>query len=120
VHRFLSEVSYWARGRSLDAVERSLAGSVVIGAYTPDGTQAGLARVVTDGATFAWLCDVFVLPAHRGHGLGKRLVAAALAHPDVAGVGRVMLKTDDAHGLYAPYGFRPVGDPERWMERRQR
>lgn len=120
VHRYLSEEAYWSLGRSRETVERSLAGSVVIGAYAADETQAGFARVVTDRATFAWLCDVFVLPGHRGHGLGKRLVAAALSHPAVAGVGRVMLKTNDAHGLYAPYGFTPVDDPERWMERRPR
>jgi GNAT superfamily N-acetyltransferase len=116
VHRFLSEESYWAAGRTREVVERSIAGSVCVGAYAPGGAQAGFARVVTDHATFAWLCDVFVLPPHRGHGLARALVRAAL--DEVATVRRWVLATADAHGVYAPLGFAPL-EPRRWMEMRR-
>lgn len=115
IHRWLSEESYWAKGRPREVQERAIAGSVCVGAYAPDGAQAAFARVVTDGATFAWLCDVFVFPDHRGRGLGRAVVRAALEHVDVR---RWVLATDDAHGVYAPLGFAPV-DPERWMEMRR-
>src|SRR3954463_9161828 len=73
IHRYLSEESYWARGRSRDEIERAIEHSIPFGAYR-DGQQVAFARVVSDRATFAWLADVFVLPSHRGQGLGKRLV----------------------------------------------
>ena len=115
VHRWLSGESYWARGRAREVTERAIAGSVVLGAYARDGTQAAFARVVTDRATFAWLCDVFVDAAHRGRGLGTRIVAAALEHPELQGL-RWVLATADAHGLYERFGFQPV-EAARWMER---
>jgi GNAT superfamily N-acetyltransferase len=74
-------------------------------------------RVVTDRATFAWLCDVFVLPAHQGHGLGKQLVRTMLAHPDLQNLRRHLLATLDAHGLYEQHGYTPLRYPERWLER---
>jgi GNAT superfamily N-acetyltransferase len=84
VHRFLSEEAYWSAGVPLDVVRRAIARSMVFGLY--HGTdQVGLARVVTDRATFAWVCDVFVLPDHRGHGLGKFLIECVLAHPELQG-----------------------------------
>ena len=116
VHRYLSEESYWARHIPLATVERAVANSLCFGAYAPDGTQAGFARVVTDRATFAWLCDVFVLPAHRGHGLGKQLVTTMLAHPDLQNLRRHLLATLDAHGLYEQHGYTPLRHPERWLE----
>ena len=116
VHRFLSEESYWAKGRPREVQEAAIRNSVCVGAYTPDGAQAGFARVVTDGATFAWLCDVFVLPEHRGNGLARRLVQAAL--DEVSVVRRWVLATQDAHGVYAPLGFAPL-EPGRWMEMRR-
>src|SRR3954470_19209365 len=73
VHRFLSTEAYWSPGVSRDVVERSIAGSICFGVYTPDGQHVGFARVVTDKATFAWLADVYIEQEHRGHGLGKRL-----------------------------------------------
>ena len=79
----------------------------------------GLARVVTDGAAFAWLCDVYVEPAYRGQGLGKRLIRAVVEHPDLQGVTQWLLATRDAHGLYARFGFEPLDRPERWMRRRK-
>lgn len=114
VHRFLSEEAYWAKGRSREVVERSIEHSLCFGAYL-DGEQAGFARVVTDRATFAWLADVFVLPEHRGRGLGKRLVQAALGHPELDGVYRWFLGTADAHDLYRRYGFRELQRAERFL-----
>ena len=81
------------------------------------GRQVGFARVVTDQATFAWICDVFVDESVRGRGVGKRLMAAILADPRLQGLKRMMLATDDAHGLYAGFGFEPLGQPEKWMSR---
>lgn len=114
VHRFLSDEAYWSPGVPLEIVRRALAGSVVFGLY--HGTdQVGLARVVSDRATFAWLCDVYVLEEHRGRGLGKWLMECVKAHPDLQGLRRWLLATRDAHGLYKQFGFEPV-DPERFME----
>ena len=98
--------------------DRAVAGSVCVGAYAPDGAQAGFARVVTDRATFAWLCDVFVLEAHRGHGLARRMVQAAIDLPELATVRQWVLATADAHGVYAPLGFGALEDG-RWMVMRR-
>jgi len=117
VHRFLSEESYWATGRSREIVERSIEHSpLVVGAYR-DGRQIGFARMVTDLATFAWLCDVFVLDEARGSGVGIAVVRTIVEHPAVAGIKRQMLATADAHGLYACFGYEPLADPTRWMAR---
>jgi GNAT superfamily N-acetyltransferase len=107
--------AYWAAGRPRAVIARSLANSLCFGLYH-GAAQVGLARVVTDYATFAWLCDVFVLEAHRGRGLGKWLIATVVAHPDLAGLRRFLLATRDAHGLYQQYGFTPLAAPDRWME----
>jgi GNAT superfamily N-acetyltransferase len=114
VHRFLSEESYWAKGRSREVVERSIEHSLNFGAYL-DGGQVGFARVVTDRATFAWLADVFVVHEHRGHGVGKLLVEAALGHPELLGISRWLLGTADAHELYRRYGFRELQRVERFL-----
>lgn len=115
IHGFLSERSYWAQGMSRDIVERAIDHSLCIGIYE-GGRQAGFARVVTDGATFAWLADVFVIEAERGRGLSKELVTAVLAHPQLQGLRRFMLATLDAHGLYTQFGFQALKEPERFME----
>src|SRR4051812_21615976 len=115
IHRYLSQESYWAKGRTREDVARSIEHSVAFGVYL-DGRQVGFARAVTDRTTFAWLADVFVLPEHRGHGLGKRLVEAALTTPELTGVYRWVLGTADAQGLYARYGFRPPSG-DRFMVR---
>ena len=115
IHRFLSERSYWAMGVPREVVERSIEHSLCFGIYKTR-QQAGFARVVTDGATFAWLADVFILEEQRGRGLSKRLVAAVLAHPRLQGLRRIMLGTLDAHGLYAQFGFVPLKQIERFME----
>ena len=118
IHAYLSRESYWARGVPRDVVAQSLKNSLCIGLYAADGAQAALARVVTDCTTFGWLCDVFVLPAHRGQGLGKALMQAVLSHPYLQNVRRLALATRDAHGLYAQFGFTPLADPRTQMEKR--
>jgi GNAT superfamily N-acetyltransferase len=115
VHTWLSTLSYWAKGRPRDVTERALQASLNLGLYDPTGLQCGFCRWVTDGATFAWLCDVFVDPARRGEGLGIFLVDVATHHPKVEGL-RMLLGTGDAHGLYAKFGFRSIAAPERLME----
>ena len=115
IHEFLSNHSYWAAGRPQRVVRRSLANSLCFGLY--EGTrQIGLARVVTDRATFAWLCDVFVLAPYRGQGLSKWLLQCVLSHPDLQGLRRFLLATRDAHGLYERYGFAPLEEPARFLE----
>jgi GNAT superfamily N-acetyltransferase len=115
IHDFLSNRSYWAEGRPLEVVRRALANALCFGLYER-GRQVGLARVVTDRATFAWLCDVFVLEAYRGRGLSKWLIACVLSHPALRGLRRILLGTRDAHGLYERFGFQPLADPARFME----
>jgi len=114
---FLSR-SYWAKERPRQAIEHSLANSLVFGLYDGDFVkQIGLARVVTDYATFAWLCDVFIDDLYRGKGLGKWLMETILSHPDLQGLRRWLLATRDAHGLYSQFGWKPLEKPERWMGR---
>ena len=121
IHASLT-TSYWAEGIPLDIVERSLAASVGAGAYLePDGpggrtVQVGFARVVTDRATFAWLCDVYVLPEHQGRGLAQRMMALLLDLPELQGLRRWMLGTRDAHSLYERFGFRPLPEPSRYLQ----
>lgn len=105
MHAYLAR-SYWSPGIPRDTVERAARNSLCFGVYQrAGGRQVGLARVVTDHATFAYLCDVYVLEEHRGHGLGKRLMEAVMAHPALSSARRAMLGTRDAHGLYARHGF---------------
>lgn len=118
IYRYLSEESYWAKGVSREIVNRSMENSLCLGVYAPAGQQVGLARVITDFATYAYLCDVFVLNEHRGKGLGKALIQAVVSHPRLQSIRRMTLGTLDAHGLYAPFGFKPIGQPERHMEKR--
>jgi GNAT superfamily N-acetyltransferase len=117
VATFLHDEAYWSLGRPRDVVERSLAGSRTFTLVADDGTMAAFARVVTDGATFGWICDLFVVPEHRGHGLGHQLVEAIVTDPHLASVKRLLLATADAHGVYADVGFVPLDRPDRWMER---
>jgi GNAT superfamily N-acetyltransferase len=118
IHDFLSQRSYWAQGRSLATVEKTIAHSLCYGVYTADGQQVGFARVVTDYATFAWLADVFILETHRGHSLGKWLIETIVTHPDLQGLKSFLLATRDAHELYRRYGgFEPLPTPEKWMKR---
>jgi GNAT superfamily N-acetyltransferase len=111
IHRFLY-TAYWSTGIPRDVVQRSIANSLPFGLYAPSGEQAGFARVVTDRATYAYLGDVYVEISHRGRGLGKFLISCVVTHPELQGLRRWALATADAHGLYAPYGFRPPANPD--------
>jgi GNAT superfamily N-acetyltransferase len=117
VHAFLVS-SYWAKDIPREIVDRSLNNSLCVGAYTGINEQVGLARVISDYATFAWLCDVYVVDAHRGRGLSKTLVRAVVSHPRLQGLRRFQLGTRDAHGLYARFGFTPLAEPGGQMEKR--
>jgi len=119
LHRFLSQESSWAQGLPRATMERAIANSLCFGAYL-DGAQIGFARVVTDGACFAYLCDVFVLAEHRGRGHSKALMRAVMAHPQLQGLRRFMLATSTAPWLYAQFGFTPVAAPQALMERLDR
>ena len=118
IHAFLSRESYWALGISREVVDRAIEGSIPFGAYVA-GAQVGFARAVTDGATFAWVADVFVLRTHRGRGIGTQIVEAVLAHPQVRGARNVLLGTADAHDFYIPHGFAPLPQPERYLNLRR-
>ena len=114
IHAFLT-TAYWSEGIGRDLVARALDGSLCFGLYL--GTvQVGLARVVTDRATFAYLCDVYVLPSHRGHGLGEWLIETVMSHPDLQGLRRFSLVTKDAQGLYRKFGFTEIAVEGRHME----
>ncbi len=115
VHRWLSTDAFWAIGRSFDVVQRASAASVNFGVYDPTGAQVGYARLVTDGVTFGWLCDVYVAPEARGRGLGKALASAVVDATRPLGLKRLMLSTLDAHELYARVGFQRFPDPDRLM-----
>ena len=116
IHDYLTNSSYWATGRSLETVRRSIENSLSFGLYEGE-KQIGFARVITDYATFAWLADVFVLDSFRGQGLGKWLVEVILSHPELQQFRRWVLATRDAHELYRRFGFTELKRPERWMER---
>jgi GNAT superfamily N-acetyltransferase len=116
IHDFLSNKSYWAKGRSLETVRRSIENSLSFGVYE-GSEQIGFARVVTDYATFAWIADVFIIEKCRGQGTGKWLIDVIVSHRDLQGFRRWVLATRDAHDLYRRVGFRDLHRPERWMER---
>jgi GNAT superfamily N-acetyltransferase len=116
IHDYISNQSYWGKGRAMEVVERAIANSLNFGLYQNE-QLIGFARVVTDYATFAWVADVFVLPEFRGRGLSKWLMEVMLAHPRLQKFRRWVLSTKDAHSLYARFGFIPLHRAERWMER---
>lgn len=115
IHAFLAS-AYWSEQIPREVVERAVRNSLCFGLFE-SAVQIGLARVVTDYATFAYLCDVYVLESHRGHGLGKWLIECVMAHPQLQGLRRFNLVTADAHGLYARHGFQPLAKPANHMER---
>ncbi|MFE4195532.1 GNAT family N-acetyltransferase [Paenarthrobacter sp. NPDC056912] len=116
VHRWLSEESYWAQGRVREKQEAAIDASRNYGVYeTSTGAQVAYGRVVTDSATFAWLCDVFVAAEVRGRGIGKMLAAGVVADLEPLGLKRVLLSTGDAHGLYAQFGFTELREPSKMM-----
>lgn len=118
VHRWLAEDSYWARGRSRETHEVAMSGSRNYGVFDADsGQQLGYARAITDGATFAWIADVFVDPAARGRGVGKRIMVGIIEDLEPLGLKRTALFTEDAQGLYAQFGFEQLRDASSWMLR---
>lgn len=114
IHAALSRM-YWSIDVPREIVERAMANSLCFGVLC-DGSQVAFARVITDRATFAYLADVYVLEAHRGRGLSKRMMESIVAHPELQGLRRWLLATRDAHGLYEQFGFRPLSAPDRLME----
>ena len=115
IHAFLSRQTAWAQGMSRDTLERAIAGSLCFGGYV-GGRQIAFARLITDEATFAYLCDVFVLPDYRGKGYASALMKHVFASPSLTGLRRIVLVTTDAHHVYRPHGFRELANPERYME----
>ncbi|RZK54530.1 MAG: N-acetyltransferase [Pedobacter sp.] len=115
VHHYLSTASYWAQNIPIDVVQKSIDNSLCFGIYK-DGKQAGFARWITDSATFAYLCDVYVAEKFRGLGLSKKLMSLMLFHPNLQGLRTYSLATLDAHSLYAQFGFKPLSAPEKLME----
>ena len=106
--------AYWAQERTREMIARYLQHSLAFGLY--DGSrQIGLARVISDYTTFAWLCDVFIHEDYRGRGLGKWLMETVHSYSDLQGLKRWMLATNDAHGLYSQFGWVLLDPPERWM-----
>jgi len=116
IHQFLSERSYWAKGRTKAQVINSIEHSESFGIYK-QGQQIGFARVVSDYTIYAYLLDVFILEEDRGKGLGKFMMNCIMSHPKLTGLKRWMLGTEDAHGLYAQYGFTPLKKVQNHMER---
>jgi GNAT superfamily N-acetyltransferase len=115
VHAYLANESYWAAGIPLQIFLKSIENSLCFGVYHQD-QQVGFARVISDYATFAYLGDVFILEGHRHQGCGKWLMECIVGHPQLQGLRRWMLATQDAHGLYAQFGFKPLENPDSLME----
>ena len=116
VFDYLSKQSYWAKGRSLKTIEKSIEHSLCFGVFDDENNQVGFARVVSDLAVFAWLMDVFILPNQRGKGLGKLLIKEIVNYPALKDVKKWGLGTKDAHGLYEKFGFKYLAKPENMME----
>jgi GNAT superfamily N-acetyltransferase len=117
IHHFLYTTAHWAIGRPMNVVKKSIENSLCFGVFEGN-QQVGFARIVTDGATVGWICDMFILPTYRQKGLGAWLVDCMMKHPDVKGLRRILLNTRDAHELYKKYaGFRQLLAPESWLER---
>jgi GNAT superfamily N-acetyltransferase len=117
IEAFLSQRSYWAKGRSREKIVKSIQNSLCFGVYTDTGEQAGFARVLSDYAVFAWIMDVFILEKFRKLGLGKLLMKTIIEHPDLQGLERWGLGTKDAHGLYEQFGFHKLRTPDTKMEK---
>jgi GNAT superfamily N-acetyltransferase len=116
IHTWLSTDAYWAKGRPREKQDRAIAGSLNFGVYDAlSGAQVAYARVITDQATFAWLCDVYVDPSVRGKSIGTAMVSAVRQHLEPLGLRRVLLATHDAHGVYEKLGFRALERPDHWM-----
>jgi GNAT superfamily N-acetyltransferase len=115
IHEFLSKESYWAKGIPKEIMRRAIENSLCFGVYE-NSQQIGFARIITDHATFAYLCDVYILETHRGKGLAKWLMSTIMAHPSIQGLRRINLVTRDAHRLYKQFGFTAPNNPDGYME----
>jgi len=115
IHAFLSKESYWAKGIPKEIMIRAIENSLCFGVYE-NSKQIGFARIITDHATYAYLCDVYILETHRGKGLAKWLMRMIMAYPSIQGLRRITLVTRDAHGLYGQFGFTALNRPEGYME----
>lgn len=115
IHRFLSEDSYWAKNISYELVDHSLSHSFCVGAFV-NGEQVGFGRVITDYYTFGWFADFFVLPAHQGEGVAKKMLSHILEQPWSKRLRRKMLNTRDAHGLYRQFEFKDLANPSNILE----
>ncbi len=119
IHQFLSTEAYWSLGIPQDIVQKAIEGSLCFGLYVKSKTQevqVGFARIVSDRATFAWLCDVYIEKDYRGQGLSKWMMEGVMSHPDVKNLRRFCLATKDAHSLYKKFGFEVTQTPHNWME----
>jgi GNAT superfamily N-acetyltransferase len=119
IHNYLSNHAYWAKGRSMETVKKSVENSICIGIYDTVGKQVAFARFLTDFVVIGYIMDVFVLPEHRSKGLGKRLIEFIVKHEDHKNLKRFILGTQDAHDLYRQFGFGPLEKPGNWMELKQ-
>ena len=123
IHDFLNQEAYWSKGIPKETVIKSIENTTLcFGVYkgeigNEDIEQVGFARVITDLATHAYLCDVFILPDYRKLGLSKLLMEVITNHSELEGVRRFMLATNDAHSLYKKYGFNQIDNPELFMQR---
>ena len=115
VYHYLANESYWAKGVTPARLTTAIANSLCFGIYHQQ-ELVGFARVVTDNATFAYICDVFVLETHRRLGLSKWLIQTIVNYPEIVGLRRWSLATSDAHKLYSQFGFVPISKPGNWME----
>lgn len=113
---YLLKDAYWCKGIPRQTIAAAIETSLCFGVYQCGGPQIGFARVVTDGATFAWVCDVIIADDHRGKGLSKDLMRAVLNHSKLQGLRRICLATKDAHNLYQSFGFSVTETPQNWME----
>lgn len=119
IHDYLTNKSYWAKGRSLDLVKKSIKNSLCFGVFDSDGEQIGFARIVTDYVVFAWLMDVFVDENNTGKGVGKTLINYIISHEALSKVNGIGLRTNDVHELYNRFGFEEIENPQTWMLRKK-
>ena len=119
IHQYLSKKSYWAKGRRLELVEKSIENSLCFGVYDANEVQVAFARIATDYVVFAWLMDVFVIEKHQGKGIGKLIMDAIVNHEALTKVNGIGLRTNDAHALYEKFGFEKIENAETWMLRKK-
>lgn len=114
IHAYLRQ-SYWSPNIPLETVRKALQHSLSVGAYTAAGSQVGLVRIITDYATYAYLCDVYVEESHRSRGLARAMMNMTMSLPGLQGLRSWNLRTRDAHPLYAQFGFKVVDNPGGYM-----